>query len=149
MPSCVLHCSGQLYPLRKGSSWDNASTCRRAVRACRLLAVDSRNFLAWAYRRFVVERACVPLEDEERYSMDCINANFSNYSAWHARTVLLPHIHAAQPTTSLTDLLAADSAPKQAAAPGEHRGKNTSALSGHAFVHGPYSSACAWLAQSL
>ncbi|CAL8463367.1 g2901 [Coccomyxa elongata] len=84
----------------------------------KLLAVDSRNFLAWAYRRFVVERACVPLEDEEQYSMECINANFSNYSAWHARTVLLPRIHAAQPTTSLADLLAADSAPNQAAAPG-------------------------------
>lgn len=119
---CISHCHGQSCPLRKGSSWVCAGTCRCAVCTCRLLAVDSRNFLAWAYRRFAVERACVPLEDEEQYSMDCINANFSNYSAWHARTVLLPHIHAAQPTTSLADLLAADSAPNQAAALGVYKG---------------------------
>ncbi len=72
----------------------------------------------------------MPPEEEEQYSMDCINANFSNYSAWHARTVLLPRIHAAQPTTSLADLLA-DSAPSQAAAAGMYRGLDifTSALS--------------------
>ncbi len=87
--------------------------------------MDARNFHGWAYRRFVADRACVPPEEEEAYSMECINANFSNFSAWHARTVLLPHIHAAQPTTTLADLLAADqrpsdAAPAPAAVPGVH-----------------------------
>jgi len=52
----------------------------------------------------------VPAEEEEAYTMECVNANFSNFSAWHARTVLLPAIHKQQPTTSLADLIAADRA---------------------------------------
>lgn len=76
----------------------------------RLLDADKRNFHGWEYRRFVAERAGVPAAQEEQYCMDCINANFSNYSAWHERTLLLPRLHAAQPTVSLSDLLAADSA---------------------------------------
>ena len=51
----------------------------------RLLAADPRNFHGWAYRRFVAGRAGVAPEEEEQYATDCINANFSNYSAWHAR----------------------------------------------------------------
>jgi geranylgeranyl transferase type-2 subunit alpha len=74
----------------------------------RLLEADKRNFMGWAYRRFVAECAGVSAADEEQYFMDCINANFSNYSAWHARTVLLPRMHAAQPTISLADLLKRD-----------------------------------------
>lgn len=93
-----------------------AGTYQGAARTCRLLAVDSRNFHAWAYRRFIADRAAVPAEEEEAYTMECVNANFSNFSAWHARTVLLPAIHKQQPTTSLADLIAADSAQPPSAA---------------------------------
>ena len=56
-------------------------------RGCRnrLLAADPRNFHGWAYRRHVAGLAGIPPADEEQYATDCINANFSNYSAWHAR----------------------------------------------------------------
>ena len=62
---------------------------------CRLQELDPRNFHAWRYRRVITARAGIPPEQEERYTMSLINANFSDYSAWHARTVLLPQIHAA------------------------------------------------------
>ena len=61
--------------------------------------MDSRNFHAWAYRRVVTAKAGTSPEREAQYTMDLINANFSDYSAWHARTVLLPQMHAALPAT--------------------------------------------------
>ena len=66
---------------------------------CRLQEMDSRNFHAWAYRRFITAKAGTSPEREAQYTMDLINTNFSDYSAWHARTVLLPRLHAALPTT--------------------------------------------------
>ena len=63
-----------------GGDGHDRSWCLR-----RLLAADARNFHGWAYRRFLAGRAGVAPEDEEQYATDCINANFSNYSAWHAR----------------------------------------------------------------
>ena len=60
---------------------------------CRLQELDSRNFFAWAYRRFITAKLGTPAQQEEQYTMGLINANFSDYSAWHARTVLLPQIH--------------------------------------------------------
>ena len=59
--------------------------------------MDSRNFHAWAYRRWITAKAGTPPEREAQYTMDLINTNFSDYSAWHARTVLLPQLHAVLP----------------------------------------------------
>ena len=45
-----------------------------------------------------------------------IAANFSNYSAWHARTVLLPQLHAESRTLTLAELVAGDNKPQPGAA---------------------------------
>ncbi|EHA8586515.1 geranylgeranyl transferase type-2 subunit alpha 1 [Cocos nucifera] len=57
-----------------------------------LLKADARNFHGWSYRRFVAKLKNVSEEEELKFTMDMINTNFSNYSAWHNRSVLLSHL---------------------------------------------------------
>jgi geranylgeranyl transferase type-2 subunit alpha len=59
------------------------------------LEQDGRNFHAWAYRQFVVKLSSpgVTTQDELAYAGARVAADFSNYSAWHYRTILLHKLY--------------------------------------------------------
>ncbi|KDO32778.1 hypothetical protein SPRG_02476 [Saprolegnia parasitica CBS 223.65] len=55
-----------------------------------LLNKDERNFHCWNYRRLVARVAKTPLDDVLAFTMTKIEQNFSNYSAFQQRTLVLP-----------------------------------------------------------
>ena len=67
--------------------------------ASKMLSKDPRNFHGWGYRRAVVAELEGPAlggrsmaEDELAYTKRMIMNNFSNFSAWHTRSVLVPRV---------------------------------------------------------
>ena len=63
----------------------------------KMLAMDSRNFHAWDYRRKIVgelERLGNKsmVEPEFEYTTKMIQSNLSNFSAWHNRSQLIPRL---------------------------------------------------------
>ncbi|WPH03312.1 Hypothetical protein R9X50_00618900 [Acrodontium crateriforme] len=63
----------------------------------KMLALDSRNFHGWGYRREVVTNLETlsgqsMAEQEFAYATKMIQANLSNFSAWHARSQLIPRL---------------------------------------------------------
>ena len=55
----------------------------------KFLSVDQRNFHCWNYRREIVKLGNISVDDEMKFSMKKISENFSNYSAFHHRSVYL------------------------------------------------------------
>ncbi|GMP93154.1 hypothetical protein CsSME_00043107 [Camellia sinensis var. sinensis] len=53
---------------------------------------DSRNFHAWNYWRFVAALKNRLDAEEPNFTTDLINENFSNYSSWHNRSVIMSHL---------------------------------------------------------
>ena len=53
------------------------------------------------------------LEEELQYSRSLIDANFSNYSAWHARSAILRAQQSQDQVVSMEDLVAGNQTGKQ------------------------------------
>lgn len=71
--------------------------------ASKMLSLDSRNFQGWGYRRTVVaalesmtassdDAPSSIIQNEFDYTTKMINANLSNFSAWHNRSKLIPKL---------------------------------------------------------
>lgn len=73
---------------------------------CRFLKIDSRNFVAWHYRRQIAKMAGTDLDEELQYSKGLIDSNFSNYSAWHNRATTLQAQQSMEQVISMEDLVA-------------------------------------------
>lgn len=72
-------------------AWRRSTWERELFIVERMLDADSRNFIAWDYRRYVL--ASMPIRRPEKaelaFTTKKIEANFSNFSAWHQRTKVL------------------------------------------------------------
>lgn len=62
------------------------------------LTYDQRNFHCWNYRRHLVSVAGVPHATEFEFSTEKISENFSNYSAFHHRSVFIKSLVSATNT---------------------------------------------------
>lgn len=70
-----------------------ASDYQQELKLCsQFLDADQRNFHCWNYRRYVAMAGNVSPVDEFQYSTEKIEQNFSNYSAFHHRSVFISQL---------------------------------------------------------
>ncbi|EAU88364.2 RAB-protein geranylgeranyltransferase [Coprinopsis cinerea okayama7 len=76
------------------NDWRNTAWNNELYVVEKLLDADARNFHAWDYRRYVLASMPVPRPElsELGYTSRKIGANFSNFSAWHQRSKVLPRL---------------------------------------------------------
>lgn len=74
------------------------------------LKMDERNFHCWDYRQIVVSKCQEPNENELEFTMEMIESNFSNYSAWHYRSKLFSAAGKDEERTKITELSLVESA---------------------------------------
>ncbi|KAF2470611.1 protein prenylyltransferase [Lindgomyces ingoldianus] len=112
-PKCYWIWNHRIWILQKGELSFNSASARKLwlgelQLVGKMLHLDSRNFHAWTYRRFVVaqlERMQASVTDtslesvhstqsltesEFAYTTKMIKTNLSNFSAWHNRSKLIP-----------------------------------------------------------
>ncbi|KAJ7632209.1 rab-protein geranylgeranyltransferase [Roridomyces roridus] len=78
------------------NGWRQTNWDREMFVVDKMLDADSRNFMAWDYRRYCLVNMPVPRPEtaELAYTTRKIEANFSNFSAWHQRSKVLSSLWA-------------------------------------------------------
>lgn len=74
------------------------------------LKMDERNFHCWDYRQIVAFKCQEPHENELNFTMEMIESNFSNYSAWHYRSKLFSAAGKDEECTKISELSLVESA---------------------------------------
>lgn len=74
------------------------------------LKLDERNFHCWDYRQIVASKCQEPIENELKFTMEMIESNFSNYSAWHYRSKLFSAAGKDEECTKISELSLVESA---------------------------------------
>mmetsp|Transcript_21422 Transcript_21422/g.65438 ORF Transcript_21422/g.65438 Transcript_21422/m.65438 type:complete len:345 (-) Transcript_21422:44-1078(-) len=74
---------------------DRETAFAEELRLCAVfLDADERNFHCWNHRRWAAAVAGVTPEENLAYTQDRLDVNFSNYSAFHERSQVLPRLEA-------------------------------------------------------
>lgn len=107
-PKCYWIWNYRLWLLGEATKYLPAIEARKSwqqelMLASKMLSLDSRNFLGWGYRRTVIaalesmelssDRSPSSINEQEfDYTTRMINANLSNFSAWHNRSKIIPRL---------------------------------------------------------
>jgi geranylgeranyl transferase type-2 subunit alpha len=103
-PKCYWIWNYRLWLLQQGKKRLPVGTARKLWQmelglAAKMLSRDSRNFHGWGYRKMIVAelesaelQGASMVESEFEYTTKMINANLSNFSAWHSRGKLIPRL---------------------------------------------------------